>query len=411
MPDFTADGTETVTAALLQELLGETQRIASDAHALLAPMGLARDELRAGLIERGLIVPIGDPGPPPVSIAAVDGGSVREPLYVADLMVIVATSAEGMTSIGGHDLHQTHWAKIITHESENERVLSAAMASHELALINRLSHDIRILDGSTTSPIITLSAAINARSHSAQDLVVELITHEVLEAIWAIGDTSRRDNPGRVVALPKSDSSEYFMRAYRNDFNLDLPGGDRFMAAQVLERGEMLYPRHAAEHQHLPIGIPKEAPEHVRLKAEELAEAVAPIRSAAAENRLVVTYLKPESADTVIKAEMMVPEPLPHHTAPSLTGAAVNEARLMGRYLSDETPGPHMQEPFAQYAVDLAAKSVSVGADALNQGMLAALPAGSESYLPLLVRSYRTRAGAGGPSRPGGSVPRPGGGT
>lgn len=400
---------ETITANLLRELLGEAGRIAKDAHHLLAPMGLSRDELRRGLIERGLIVKIGDPDPAPISIAAVDGGSVREPLYVADLMVIVATSAEGMTSVGGHDLHQSHWCQIITHESENDRVLSAAMAAHELALIDRLSHDLRILDGSTTSPIITLSAGLNSRSHTAQDIIVDLITDEVLQAIYGVGDPQHRNNPGRIVALPKSDSSDHFMGDYRRDFGLDLPGGDRFMAAQVLERGEMLYPRRGVEHANLSGFVPKEAPDHVSVAARNLDEAVGPIRQAAHDGRLVVTYLKPESADTVIKAEMLVEEPLASHKEPDLSGAALHEARLVARYLSDETPGPHMQEPFAQYAVDLAAKSVSVGAEALNQSMLAALPPGAESYLPLLVRSYRTRANSAGPSRPGGGVPQPGG--
>lgn len=391
---------ETLTSVMLRELLADADRIAADAHHLLAPMGVARDGLRQGLMDRGLIVPIGDPNPTPLSIAAVDGGSVREPLYVADLMVVVAASAEGMTSIGGHQLHHSHWAQIITHESENDRVLSAAMASHELALINRLGHDLRILDGSTTSPVLTLWGGLNTRSGAARDTVVELITDEVLSSIWSLGSPAHRANPGRIVAMPKSDSSHYFMDDYERAFGLALPGGDRFMAAQVLNPGEMLYPRWAKEHANLPIGIDESAPEHLRKKAYDLATAVGPIRDAANTGHLVVTYLKPESADTVLKAEIMLPEPLPSHKSPATSGAGLDEARLVCRYLSDETPGPHMQEPFAQYAVDLAAKNVSIGATALNQAMLTNLPEGAESYLPLLVRSYRT-TNSNGPSRPG----------
>ena len=381
---------ESTTSVMLRDLLADAERIAADAHRLLAPMGVARAGLRQGLLDRGLIVPIADPGPPPLSIAAVDGGSVREPLYVADLMVIVAASAEGMTSVGGHELHHSHWARIVTHESENDRVLSAAMASHELALINRLGHDLRILDGSTTSPVLTLWGGMNTRSVAARETVVDLITDEVLAAIHGLGDPQHRANSGRIVAMPKSDSSTYFMDIYERAFGLVLPGGDRFMAAQVLEPGEMLYPRHAAEHANLPIGIDERAPEYLRKKAHQLAEAVTPIRDAAHDGRLVVTYLKPESADTVLKVEVLVPEPLSSHKQPATSGAALDEVRLVGRYLSDETPGPHMQEPFAQYAVDLAAKSVSVGATALNTSMLASLPEGADSYLPLLVRNYRT---------------------
>lgn len=401
--------TGTITANLLQELLSEAGRIAADAHDLLAPMGIARAQLRQGLLDRGMIVPIGDPNPPPISIAAVDGGSVREPLYVADLMVIVATSAEGMTSIGGHPLHQSHWTNIITHEADNERVLSAAMAAHELALLNRLGHDLRILDGSTTSPVLNLWSGLIARSTNARDMTIELITDEVLQSIHALGDPTNRTNPGRIVAMPKSDSSHHFMDHYRKTFGLTLPGGDRFMAAQVLNHGEMLYPREAIEHQFLPVSVNKDDPKHVQAMAADLASAVAPIRAAADERRLVVTYLKPESADTVLKAEVLVPEPLPIDPTTGETTSGLAEVQLVARYLSDETPGPHMQEPFAQYAVDLAAKSVSVGASALNQSMLASLPEGSESYMSLLVRSYRT-SNSSGQSRPGAGTPRPGGG-
>lgn len=405
MPEPTSP--ETLTANLLQELLSEAGRIAHDAHELLAPMGMAREDLRAALINRGLIVPIGDPDPAPISIAAVDGGSVREPLYIADLMVVVAAAAEGMTSAGGADLAHSHWCDIIPHKAENDRLLSAAMAARELALIASLTHDLRILDGSTTSTIVTLNAALNVRDSDLRDKVVELLTHEVLDAIYGLGVPEHRNNPGIITALPKSDSTHYFLDTYSREFGIDLPGGDRFMAAQVLEPGEMLYPRAATEHTNVNLVAPKDLPAHVAEKAHDLGQAVAPIRDAAAAGRLCVTYLKPESADTVIKAEVMLPEPLADHRQPDHTGPALAEARLLARYLSDETPGPHMQEPFAQYAVDLAAKSVSVGADALNQAMLAVLPEGAESYLPLLVRSYRTR-NSSAPTRPGAPA-RPGG--
>lgn len=408
MPDANLTN-EALTATLLQNLLAEADRIASDAHTLLSPMGDAREDLRAVLRRRGLIVPIADPGPPPLSIVAVDGGSVREPLYVADLMVVVAASAEGMTSVPGNDLASRHWCEIVRHTAENDRLIGAAMAAQELTLIDALTHDLRILDGSTTSTIVTLNAALNVRDSDLQDRVVDLITEEVLASIHALGSPQHRNHPGRVVALPKSDSTRYFLDDYHKDFGIDLPGGDRFMAAQVLNPGEMLYPRAAREHANVNLVAPKDLPEHVGHKAHQLAQAVAPIREAAATRRLVVTYIKPESADTVLKAELMVPEPLPDHTEPALTSAALDEVRLVARYLSDETPGPHMQEPFAQYAVDLAAKNVSVGASALNQSMLAHLPDGAESYLPLLARSYRTGGGGGGQARPGMGTPRPGG--
>ncbi|NAZ87753.1 hypothetical protein [Kineococcus indalonis] len=388
---------------LMDALLAEAGHLAQEAHRLLSPVARSRRELRERLLAEGQVLAFPHRAAalaPRHSIVAVDGASVREHLYAADLMVAAAVAAEGMTSVGGHELSQLHWAHVREHESENDRLLSAAMASLELRLLAELSHDLRILDGSHGTPVIALSTALAARSTAVAEAAADLVTDEVVAALASLADPDQRAHPGEVVALPKADSAHAFADLYRGRYGLDLPGGDRFIAAQVLQPGEMLHPRPADEVAGMHFSVRDEAPAKVHRAAERLNRTIAPLREAAHESLLLVTYVKPVSTDTVLKVELRVSESLAATTSSAASSVALEEAARLAGLLSAETPGPHLQEPFAQYAVDLAAKGVSIGAEALNQSMIAMLPPGSDDYLTLLARSYRTRAVGG--ARPGG---------
>jgi len=376
-----------LVASLLTGLIADAGSLAMQAHALLSPVADRKSDLRTALLGEGQIIRFDAATPATVSLAAVDGGSVKETLYAADLLIAVGASASGMHTDETIPLGHRHFTVVRQHVSENDRLLSAAMASLELCLLAELVHDLRILDGSHTTPIIALSTALAARDPQVAAAAAELVTDEVIAAVAALADPRRRPTGGNIVALPKADSSHAFTDLYRRRYGLDLPGGDRFMAAQVLEPGEMLYPRPAAEITQLHFPIADDAAPAVRKAATALDRAVSPLRDAAQQRRLLVSYLKPTSADTVIKMEFRVSEPL---IAPGEPGVPVDEAADLAKILSDETPGPFMQEPFAQYAVDVAAKSVSVGANAVKEAMLGRLPDGGAGYASLLARSYRT---------------------
>jgi hypothetical protein len=223
--------------------------------------------------------------------------------------------------------------------------------------------------------VIGISAALFSKNEHVRDRVVQVC--EQFDAVQALGELcrSRADGPGEIVALPKADSSREFADFYESEYGLTIGSGDRFLAAQVLEPGEMLFPRQAEEYVRLQFGGKFDDGPAGRL-TQRLDRELGPLREAARENLLQVTYVKPEGADTVIKVEFR--------------GGTLEVAQRIGRVLSDETPGPHLQEPFAQHMADLAAKSVSAGAQAVNSAMLGHLPATAAAYLPYLARSYRT---------------------
>lgn len=398
-------GYDAQIAGLLADLVGQAGTLATAAHRLLAPAADARTRLRARLADDGLIVSLPDVDGPPRSLCAVDGGSVREHLYAADLLVAVAAGAQGMSGVEPLPLGQRHWAQVREYTPDNDRLLQAAMASLELDLVTTLPHQVRILDGAFRTPLMSLSAALTATGPDTQQAAAALIDSAVLEAAGTLADPARWGE-ATIVALPKADAAHEFTAAYQVDYGVTVPGGDRFVAAQVLAPGEMLYPRVATEYATVHVAVPDQAVSTVQQAARALDAAVTPLRAAAQRRQVLVTYVKPATADTVIKVEFRVADPLP--LTPDPTSAAVQVAAALARIVADETPGPFLQEPFAQYAADLAAKSVAVGAEALNQAMLANLPAGSEGYAMFLARSYRTkisRPSPGAPSSPPLPVP------
>ncbi|MGV8910703.1 MAG: hypothetical protein ACOH1Y_17135 [Propionicimonas sp.] len=391
--DLPADASNALlTAVLLDNLMTRVPALIEQVHALLGPVAESKTKIRARLLDAGQIIPIGPRTGASFSLAAVDGGVVIQQLYAADMIVAVAASADGMTSDGTQELKSANWATIVEHHTENSRLASAAMAALELKVMAGLTHNVRIIDGSHATSVIALSTALFAHETKVRDAVIRLLADdEILHAVSVIANPTvmHAASPGsEIIALPKSDSAHRFREAFATEYQLAatldegvLSGGDKFLASQVLQPGEMFVPRTVTELAGLHFPTPKDANRAITELCDAYDAAVEPLRTAAQDDLLQVTYLKPEGSDTVVKMEF--------RETHNPSNAAVTAARL-ARVVSDETPAPHLQEPFAQYAVDLAAKSVSAGTTALQQALLNGLPPEAEAYLPMLMRGYRT---------------------
>lgn len=373
---------------MLERLLFDAPHLAAAAHRLLHPVAQARRDLRARLLDDGGIIPI---GPPAVRqpMAAVDGGSVRKALYAADLLMAVAASADGL--YGPHPDHpcvSDHWAAVLPYNTDNGALLSGAMAALEIRTLARLTHPVRILDGSHVTPLISVATAMMARHPQAVEAAMGFCDDTLLGAVEELCNPASRTHPCEIVALPKADSATVYGDAFNHRYGLRLGVGDKVLAAQILEPGEMLTPRAATELGTLNITAHEDHEDRQRRLALHFNQATGMLKHAASERRMLVTYLKPESCSTVVKMEAQVDEPLPVDLFDG--DAAVTQMARLARLIADETTGPFMVEPFAQHAVDLRAKTIAAGADALEQSLLAHLPSESGEYIEFLARAYRT---------------------
>jgi hypothetical protein len=373
-----------VTGAIVDAFVARAPEFADDLVRNLGTIENSRQQIRDRLLADGRIIPIGSERQPAASIAAIDGGVVIEPMYAADLMAAVAVSAEGLTITESKPVSSATWAQISAHAVGNESVARLRMLVLELGVLSEISHDLRFIDGSPINAYIALSQALYGADGPLADASPLVATAVELAQHPAIGTAanliSGGHEPTRVVALAKADVGTAYAETILRDYDIDAKVVDKTLAALVLEPGEMFRPIPATSRGHMNVVVRDTADPQIKAAAHRINTSLAPIRDAIANNAMVITYLKPETGITAIKAQFVTSSP----------ADPVPDAARIARLIADETPGPDLQEPFPQYAADLAAKNVSHGVNALRQSMLTALPPEASDYLALILRGYRT---------------------
>jgi hypothetical protein len=378
-------------ADMLESVLRDADRMAADTTALLEPLARQRDRLRSMLQDNQQIitVPLADLK---LTLGAVDGGYVVDQLYAADRLVVCALVAEGMRTIRTGELHHSVWTQVLAHQGDLDRLASAVMTCLELSLLRGIGYQVRIFDGSHQTPVIALNSALSSANPRVRALTARVV--EETEAVDALELLCHDLAGARIVGLPKADSSTEFCDKYRRHYGVELPPiTDRVLATEVLEQGEMLKPRKPENWQRLHIfsrrGTADDAEQerdpkvtqHVDDIARKLDAAIEPLRHGAeAGHGIGITYLKPHFADTCVKVEYKA-------------SAGIDHGTWLASVLSAEVPGPHMQEPYAQFVADLWAKNISTAAKALAAATLHKIS--DQRWQPYLALGYRTRAAGG----------------
>lgn len=366
-------------ATLMSSLLQTTPDLLSQVEHLLVPMAADRDQIRTELVRTRSIHQMAEEVTPR-TIAAVDGGSVLERLYAADFIAAVAAAADGRTPHPGWNATNkpTAWSGVVRHEPDTDQLRDAAMICQEASLLATLPHQLRVYDGSH----VTMYFAIVAGLFSKSEQVAH--TTATLTAQFGVPDAIRQiasyDETRWVVALPKSDSANEWTLTLEDSLGIRFPSGDRFLAAAVLERGEFLAPRPVTSLTDRELGLKSTDPDVIRA-GQELKDATRELVAAGKDNRIHSMYTKPATSDTVIKVEFATPTGASRDTV-------LERAATLARLLSDETPGPHMLEPYCQYTVDRICKTVGPGSQAVRQAMLSAVA--GQPYAHMLARNYRT---------------------
>jgi hypothetical protein len=378
-------------ADMLESVLRDADRMAADTVALIEPLTRQRDRFRAVLQDQDQIITV-PPQDEPLTLGAVDGGSVVDQLYAADRLVVCALVAEGMHTIRTGELHHSVWTQVLAHQGDLDRLASAVMTCHELSLLRGISYQVRIFDGSHQTPVIALNSALSSANPRVRALTAHIV--EETGAVEALRLLCHDTEGARIVGLPKADSSTEFCDKYRRDYGFDLPPiTDRVLATEVLERGEMLKPRKPENWHRLHIFSRRNTDEdaeqesdpqvtrRVHQIAEKLDAVIDPLRHCReAGHGIGVTYLKPHSSDTCVKVEYKA-------------SAGVDHGIWLASVLSAEVPGPHMQEPYGQFVADLWAKNISTAAEALAAATLHKMS--DQSWQPYLTLGYRTRTAGG----------------
>lgn len=385
---------ETLIASKLANLAG---KLANTIDGTFAPLVENAEILRKGLLANGEIMkfPL-DPKITPNSMAAIDGATVTEKMYAADLLVSAATVADARKAKEKFEVEPLVWANVLRHEEGSGQLLQTVRGSQEISLVAKAPHQFRIIDGGFVTTIIALREGLYVKSPGIRDQIADvllgrddlLLGLDPIQAFYDVITNTRGD----IVALPKSDSNSVYVDKYKTDFNLTMDVSDRFLATQVLQPGEMLKPRMlkglAGQEVREPEGSAK-----VKKAAAALREPVEHLATlAGAAGRVQTTYFKPLSSrdksvphsNTVIRIEFILPEG-------SHREDAFERAQEYAAIISSDIYSPHLIEPYSQWMVDRQAKAVSSSTRHLRERMISKIPANkSASYRALLASGYRT---------------------
>lgn len=231
-------------AGLVEEMLGQTSEIGKLLLQTFQRVKSERENLRKALVDKSLIMSESDLGYPPLpTTCAADGSYAIERLLTVDLAAAAAVAVEGLTppSEKRHwdQPHHSTFVAAEVHHAETATVLRSLMLGRELLLATAAPHELVMIDGTLTLPIIYFNQAIKqAREASGLKCSQEFAQHrnDYLQAYLSILQSRRSDK--NYAGLPKYSTRREIGRA------LGWPGehDDRGLLTLLLRPGELTVP-------------------------------------------------------------------------------------------------------------------------------------------------------------------------
>ena len=355
-------GTQTpfadLPAALVDEVLSQTAVVGQELLSSLHNIKQEREKHRSTLIASGLVMPESSLGyPPPPTTCAVDGSYAIDRLLTTDLAAAAAVAVEGLAPPS----EQRHWeiprhrsfVAAEPHHPDTATVLRSVMLGDELRLITEAPHDLLMLDGTLTLPIIYFNQALNkapevTRLRCAQEFLENCVSY--LEYYLLILRSQRSDR--HFVALPKYSTRREIGRELDWPENYD----DRGMLTMLLNPGELTKPRRVDHPQDSTGNITwhlnaRQLPIKIRDQAAALAgEIVTALKS------IVVFYYKPQDWLPALRIEVAA-------------SVASNNHRMatVVQGIKHQTATPSMLEPYPIYLADRTVKALARAMPAFRQ--------------------------------------------
>ena len=359
-PPFSPDAAPfaDLPAALVDDVLDQTCDVAGKLLTSFRQVGEDRESLRKHLVDSGLVIAESSLGYPPIpTTCATDGSYAIERLLTTDLAAAAAVAVEGLTPPS----EERHWERpnhrsfvaAEPHTEDTATILRAVMLGEELRLITNAPHDLLMLDGTFTLPIIYFNQALNKapgtdQLRCAREFLDNCSTY--IEAYLTILRSERSDK--HFVALPKYSTRREIGRELDWSENYD----DRGMLTMLLNPGELTKPR-PLEHpqdnegnitwhlntQRLPASVKQRATE----LADEVVSALGPLR---------VFYYKPQNWLPALRIEVSA----------SIASNAHRLATVV-HGIKHQTATPSMLEPYPIYLADRTVKALARAIPAFRQ--------------------------------------------
>lgn len=342
-------------AALVDEVLEETSTVAQELLDSFQNIKNERKSLRSALEASGLLVTESSLGYPPLpTTCAADGSYAIERLLTTDLAAAAAVAVEGLTPPSEERFWELprHKSFIAAepHVEDTATVLRAVMLGEELRLLTDAPHDLVMLDGTLTLPVIYFNQALNKVPDVPQLKCARSFLDRCIEYLSAYRTILRSERSDKhYIALPKYST--------RREIGIELGWpesyDDRGMLTLLLNSGELTKPRPLEAQQdgrgwHLNIN---RLPPEIKSQASKLADEIV-----AALGSVQIFYYKPQDWLPALRVEVAA-------------GVASNTHRLAAviQGLKHQTATPSMLEPYPIYLADRTVKALARSLPAFRQ--------------------------------------------
>jgi len=230
--------------SLVINVLEQTQGIEQELLQSFEELREKKEEYREQLLDSGLLKH--DSNLPVVqspTTCGVDGAYATENLLATDLVVAGAVAVEGFTPpsekrFWPEPKHFVHIG-IEPHNADTISMFRAGMIGMELILAQQAPHDLVLLDGSLTTPLIFFNQGFTKAIHFPNLKTKAWLAKKIrcfLDAYYCVLSTQRSDR--QWVAVPKYTSLQEIGKKLGWDSSYD----DRGLLSSVLEAGEYTEP-------------------------------------------------------------------------------------------------------------------------------------------------------------------------
>ncbi len=345
-------------AALVDEVINQTSAVARELLVSIQEVRSERSLLRRSLLDNGLLATDSSLGYPPLpTTCAADGSYAIERLLTTDLAAAAAVAVEGLTPPS----EKRHWdiprhttfISAEPHLEDTATVLRAVMLGEELRLITQAPHDLLLLDGTFTLPIIYFNQALNSAPDVMQlSCSTRFLTNclSYLNCYRTILRSERSDR--QFVATPKYSTRREIGKSLGWPSSYD----DRGMLTMLLKPGELTIPRpldHPVDSAgnvtwHLNTGrLPAELQSQATRLAEDIVSSLESLR---------VFYYKPQSWLPALRLEIS-------------ESIASNNHRLatVVHGIKHQMATASMLEPYPIYLADRTVKALARALPAFRQ--------------------------------------------
>ena len=294
------------------------------------------------------------------AVSAVDGGRIINKSKGINTLLAVAVGVEGFNCKANKDWKKQYdsWIKMIPYNENSNRLCQGIMSVMELNVILNSPHDIKIMDGTHLTPLLSIDKLLNISKEKQSKEYTQCLNEFFKESNLSdiIGQFLTDKT---IIAMPKYSSSRDIIESdkCKHYFTEDITINDKFFFSWHLREGEYTKPLSIGQSE---TGRKKWNNLEITCKIDEfkkwnkgLEDKLQLIRTQTSdkkqkESQLYFTYYKPDKDKFVYRIECkkeLVENP--------------QEFEKLLRSIKKQFCLPHIQEPYPQYLADKMAKNGS----------------------------------------------------